>query len=54
MNVASDYRAACARWPRYAQWMSGQRVALRVTGVGWTRLCDYTEPVTGELVRRDR
>jgi hypothetical protein len=37
--------------------MSGLRAVLRVadagSGVGWTRLCDYTEPVAGELARRE-
>jgi AraC-like DNA-binding protein len=37
--------------------MSGLRAALRVagagSGVGWTRLCDYTVPVAGELARRE-
>jgi AraC-like DNA-binding protein len=37
--------------------MSGEHAALRFadagSGVGWTRLCDYTEPVVGELVRRE-
>ena len=37
--------------------MSGLRAALRVasagSGVGWTRLCDYTEAVSGELIRRE-
>lgn len=37
--------------------MSGSRAALRVpdagSGVGWTRLCDYSEPVAGELARRE-
>jgi AraC-like DNA-binding protein len=37
--------------------VSGLRAALRVagagSGVGWTRLCDYTEPVAGELARRE-
>lgn len=37
--------------------MSGLRTALRVadagSGAGWTRLCDYAEPVVGQLTRRE-
>jgi hypothetical protein len=37
--------------------VSGLRAAVRVagagSGVGWTRLCDYTQPVAGELARRE-